>query len=121
MAEDDACPITITNHDIQINELLSFVSCKSRVMSNPHISKLCSDFYTNTAIQEAKDVLLGSISLPESDKRKSRRKTKIAATNMQDIITIFYEMKPREMPVFVAENLNNLPPLSMNNFDVTHY
>ena len=120
MAEDDACPITITNHDIQINELLRFVSCKSRVMSNPHISKLCCDFYTNTAIQEAKDVLLGNISLPESDKRKSRRKTKIAATNMQDIITIFYEMKPREMPVFVAENLNNLPPLSMNNFDMSH-
>ena len=39
---------------------------------------------------------------------------------MQDIITIFYEMKPREMPVFVAENLNNLPPLSMNNFDMSH-
>ena len=29
-------------------------------------------------------------------------------------------MKPREMPVFVAENLNNLPPLSMNNFDMSH-
>ena len=39
---------------------------------------------------------------------------------MQDIITIFYEMKPREMLVFVAENLNNLPPLSMNNFDMSH-
>ena len=29
-------------------------------------------------------------------------------------------MKPREMPVFVGENLNNLPPLSMNNFDMSH-
>ena len=27
-------------------------------------------------------------------------------------------MEPREMPVFVPENLNKLPPLSMNNFDM---
>ena len=65
-------------------------------------------------------MLLSSISLPEFDKRKTRRKTRIAETNMQDIITIFYEMKPREMPVFVAKNVNNLPPLSMNNFDMAH-
>ena len=76
--------------------------------------------HNNSAIQEAKDMLLSSISLPEFDKRKTRRKTRIAETNMQDIITIFYEMKPREMPVFVAKNVNNLPPLSMNNFDMAH-
>ena len=30
-------------------------------------------------------------------------------------------MKPRIMPTFVAEKTwNNLPPLSMNNFDITH-
>ena len=44
----------------------------------------------------------------------------IAETNMQDIITIFYEMKPRVMSVFVSKNVNNLPPLSMNNFDMAH-
>ena len=116
----DDCPITITNNDVQINELLCFVACKSRIMPNPQISKLCCDFYSNSAIQEAKDMLLSSISLPEFDKRKTGRKTRIAETNMQDIITIFYEMKPREMPVFVAKNVNNLPPLSMNNFDMAH-
>ena len=116
----DDCPITITNNDFQINELLCFVACKSRIMPNPQISKLCCDFYSNSAIQEAKDMLLSSTSLPEFDKRKTRRKTRIAETNMQDIITIFYEMKPREMPVFVAKNVNNLPPLSMNNFDMAH-
>ena len=118
--EGDDCPITITNHDVQINELLCFVGCKSRVMSNPQISKLCCDFYAISTIQEAKDMLLGSISLPETDKRKTRRRTTVAKTNMQDIITIFYEMKPREMPVFVAKNLNNLPPLSMDKFDMAH-
>ena len=119
-SDDDTCPITVTNHDVQINELLCFVICKSRVMSILQISKLCCDFYANSAIQEAKDVLLGSISMPETDKRISRRKTRIAETTMQDIITIFYEMKPRMTPTFVAKDLNNLPPLSMNNFDMAH-
>ena len=29
-------------------------------------------------------------------------------------------MKPRMMPTFGAKYLNNLPPLSMNNFDMAH-
>ena len=39
---------------------------------------------------------------------------------MQDIITIFYEINPGDEPLFVARNLNNVPPLSMNNFDMSH-
>ena len=39
---------------------------------------------------------------------------------MQDIITIFYEMNPGDEPLFVARNLNNVPPLSMNNFEMSH-
>ena len=117
---NDTCPIKIVRHDVQINELLCFVGSKSQIMANPQISKLCCDFYDISTIQTAKDVLLRSVSLPEGDKRKSRRRSKISQTNMQDIITIFYEMKPGEHPVFVAKNLNNLPPLTMNNFDMSH-
>ena len=29
-------------------------------------------------------------------------------------------MKQRMMPTFVAKDLNNLPPVSMNNFDMAH-
>ena len=101
-------------------ELLCFIGYKSKIMPNPQLSKLCCDFYDVPTIQTAKDVLLKSVSLPEGDKRKSRRRTKIAETNMQDIITIFYEINPGDEPLFVARNLNNVPPLSMNNFDMSH-
>ena len=89
-------------------------------MPNPQLSKLCLDFNDVHTIPTAKDVLLKSVSHPEGDKWKSRRTTKIAETNMQDIITIFYEMNPGDEPLFVARNLNNVPPLSMNNFDMSH-
>ena len=36
------------------------------------------------------------------------------------IIIIFYEMNPRDAPVFVAHNLNNVLPMSMNKFDMSH-
>ena len=96
--------------------------CGLQIKSNVKSTnlKLCCDFYAISTTQEAKDMLLGSISLPETDKRKTTRRTTVAKTNMQDIITIFYEMKPREMSVFVTKNLNNLPPLSMDNFDMAH-
>ena len=113
------CTVKTVRHDIQVNELLCFIGCKSKIMPNPQLSKLCCDFYDVHTIHTAKDVLLMSVSLPEGDKRKSRRRTNIAETNMQDIITIFYEMNPVDEPLFVARNLNNVPPLSMNNFDMS--
>ena len=114
------CTVKTVRHDIQVNELLCFIRCKSKIMPNPQLSKLCCDFYDVPTIQTAKDVLLKNVSLPEGDKRKSRR-TKIAETNMQDIITMFYEMNPGDEPLFVARNLSNVPPLSMNNFDMSHF
>ena len=118
--DDDACQITVTNHDVQIKELLFFVSCKSNIFSNSQNSKCCCDFYAISTIQEAKDVLLGSISLSETDKRKWKRKARVAETCMEDIISIFYEVKPRVMPTFVSQNPNNLPLLLLNNFDMAH-
>ena len=104
------CTVKTVRHDIQVNELLCFIGCKLKIMPNPQLSKLCCDFYDVPTIQTAKDVLLKSVSLPERDKRKSRRRTKIAETNMQDIITIFYEINTEDEPLFVARNLNNVPP-----------
>ena len=91
-------------------------------MPQPQIIKLCCDFYDTPTIQTAKDVLMQTISLPDGDKRKSRRSTGIVEMNMMDIISIFCEMNPRDALVFVAHNLNNVPPppMSINNFDISH-
>ena len=43
-----------------------------------------------------------------------------SAVTVEDIITIFYEMNPGDEPSFVARNLNNVPPLSMTYFDMSH-
>ena len=38
---------------------------------------------------------------------------------MKDIVSILLEVRPVDMPVFLAKNLNNVPPMSLNNFDMS--
>ena len=85
---DNDCPIKVVRRDIQINELMCFVGCKSRIMPQPQIIKLCCDFYETPTIQTATDVLMQTISLPDGDKQKSHRRTRIAETNMMNIVSI---------------------------------
>ena len=38
---------------------------------------------------------------------------------MKDILSVFLELTLEDVPLFVADNLHNLPPLSMDNFDMS--
>ena len=50
--------------------------------------------------------------LPDGDRR-------IKEVHMKDIVSILLEVRPVDMPVFLAKNLNNVPPMSLNNFDMS--
>ena len=93
--------------------------CKSKVLTNVNLSKLCCVTYDEQTIRSAKDMLLKCVSLPDNDKRKKRRGTKVKATMMQDIMLIFYEISPDDVPNFVAQDLNNPPRLTMDSFDMS--
>ena len=63
-------------------------------------------------------VLLDHVTVPDTDDKKRKRISPNKKTNcMKDILNIFLELTVEEVPLFVANNLNNLPPLSMDNFD----
>ena len=38
--------------------------------------------------------------------------------DMQDVLNIFLELPLHAIPIFVCKDISNLPPLSMNNFDM---
>ena len=116
---DEESPIKVIWRDVHINELLCFVMCKSKVLTNVHLSKLCCDTYDEKTIRSAKDMLLKCVSIPDNDKRKKRRHTQVKATMMQDIMSIFYEMSLDDVPKFDVQNLNILPPLPMDSFDMS--
>ena len=83
------------------------------------ISKLCCDFYDVTMIEEARQSLLSCVALPDNDKRAKRRRSNAKNVQMNDIISILHEIQPEEMPEFLTKNLNNVPPMNVDNFDMS--
>ena len=112
-------PITVHNKGPITNELLCYVSCKIRICTFDVIVKMCTDFYDSDVIAAAKDDLMSCVTLPEDDKRSGRRRVNLKEVHMKDIVSILLEMKPEDVPVFLAGDLNNVPPMSLNNFDMS--
>ena len=100
-----------------INELLCFVANKMDSLPFDYLVKLCSDFYADTEIEAAKQIVL---QLGSPDKRYPKRKGQYKKiSTMQDILHILLELETSHMPLFVARDLGNLPPLSYDHFDVS--
>ena len=127
MSDDDAVPvdappvtpITVHNKGPVTNELLCYVSCKIRICTFDVIVKMCTDFYDTDVIAAAKDALMECVTLPEADKRSGRRRANLKEVHMKDIVSILLEIKPEDVPLFLASDLNNVPPMSLNNFDMS--
>ena len=82
--------------------------------------KLLMDFYGDDMVARAKSVLLENVIVPDDDEAKRSRKGPNKKLNsMKDILNVFLVLTLEQLPLFVAEDLANLPPLSMDNFDMS--
>ena len=109
-----------TEQKIVVNELLCFLSNKVRSMTYDAIMKLCLDFYDEESVTAAKQTLLQHVAVSDNDDKKRKRIGPNKKINgMKDILNIFLELTVEDVPLFVANNLKNLPPLSMDNFDMS--
>ena len=112
------------DHGLQwtISEVLCFVSNKINIMPYDMICKLCTDFYSDADLEQAKDILFDTAFVQREDGRPRKIKRRGAGkkqSDMQDILNIFLEMPPDSVPIYVAKDLSNLPPLTMNIFDMS--
>ena len=112
-------PITVHNKGPVTNELLCYVSCKIRICTFDVIVKMCTDFYDTDVIAAAKDALMECVTLLEADKRSGRWRANLKEVHMKGIVSILLEIKPEDVPLFLASDLNNVPPMSLNNFDMS--
>ena len=101
-----------------INELLCFVSNKVSSMPYDMLSKLCTDFYKEEDISCARDILFNITEDQHQRRRVNHRGNDKKHRNMLDIINVFLELALHSIPTFVCKDISNLPPLSMNNFDM---
>ena len=70
-------------------------------------------------IEEARLTLLSCVALPDNDKRAKIRRSNAKNVQINDIISILHEIQPEEMPEFLTKNLNNVPPMNVDNFDMS--
>lgn len=104
-----------------INEVLCFIANKINLMPRDIVQKLCSDFYDESVIDEAKKTLYGLDVIQKMEgigRLKTRKGNDKKDKDISDIIDTLLVMDSTCEIQFVAKDLANLPPLSYNHFDL---
>lgn len=111
--------IKCNNCNIVICEVLSYIQYKHDVMDNESLIRMCESAYSDKEIEEAKSLLFESVPKKEAARSKiTRRKDGKNKRNLEDIICFFKEVDPEVIPIFVARDLQKLPPVSIDHIDV---
>lgn len=106
--------------NIVINEVLSYIQYKFDVIDTISLKKLCESTYSDKEIVNAKKLLFESTSTTVTQQFKVRRNgTQLGGKNMRNLddICFFKEVDPDLFPVFVARDLQKLPPTSIDHID----
>lgn len=106
-----------SNCNIVISEVLAFLQNKHDVMDNESLIRVCLSSFSETDIDDAKNLLFES--LTTSQRKISRRKDGKKQRDLEDIICLLKETDPDLIPIFVARNLQKLPPVTLDHDDVT--
>lgn len=103
--------------NIVINELLCFIQNKLSVMDDDSLLRICVSSFTSEDIKQAKSLLFESV---QTDRRNILRKQKGKENrDLSDIITLLKGTDPDITPLFVAQQLEKLPPVTFDHLDVT--
>lgn len=103
--------------NIVICEVLAFIQNKQNVMTVDSLVKVCTSAFSTKEIETAKSLLFDS--LTNKQKNIQRKNAGKSERNINDIISIFRNIDPEEMPTFVARDLHRLPPLTFDHVDCT--
>ncbi|XP_052755599.1 uncharacterized protein LOC128201762 [Galleria mellonella] len=108
--------VKCTQCNIVINELLCFVQNKIDVMDEESLIRLIVGEFSTLEINNAKELLFSSIST--TVKNISRRKNR-EQKETEDIICVLKNTDPDKTPIFVAKELQKLPPVTFDHIDAT--
>ena len=113
--DNESNRLKCSNCNIVICEVLAFIQNKLDVMDEQSLVQICESAFSTTDIKLAKSLLFESLSKrPTTRKREGR-----TLRDLEDIICLFKETNPEEIPIFVAKRLEKLPPVTFDHVDVT--
>ncbi|CAH2109002.1 unnamed protein product [Euphydryas editha] len=107
--------VKCNNCNIIINEVLSFIQNKLDVMNNVSLALICKQSFSEEDIAEAKSLLYESVQQKKVKRRGDDGKIK----NIEDIIGLLKGADPDIFTIFVAKDLQKLPPVSFDHIDAT--
>ncbi|XP_048477634.1 uncharacterized protein LOC125488624 [Plutella xylostella] len=102
---------------IVINEFLTFIQNKIDVLDELSIVQICATNFTEAEIETGKTTLFDC--LPDGNRCVTRKGDEKNKKNIKDVIKLFHATAPELQPIFVAQDLNRLPPVSFDHVDVT--
>lgn len=109
--------VKCTQCNLIVNELLSYVQNKVSVIDEDTLVRVCTSAFEASEIKIAKSLLFEAI---PTDKRKIIRKNAgKEKRDLTDIINLFKSTDPDIIPIFVAKDLDKLPPVTFDHLDCT--
>ncbi|XP_022816300.1 uncharacterized protein LOC111349429 [Spodoptera litura] len=87
-------------------------------MDEESLSRICVSAFSDSDIVEAKNLLFGAITTG-SKRNITRKKDGKKQREIEDIINLLQVTHPNDRPVFVAKDLQKLPPVLFDHVDVT--
>lgn len=103
--------------NVVISEVLAFIQNKIQIMDEESIRRICTTSFSIEGVTEAKKLLFDSI--PSTVRRVTRKGENKSQRDIEDIISLFKETDPDITPIFVARDLNKLPPISFDYVDAS--
>lgn len=101
--------------NIVIDELLAYVQNKLSIIDEDTLIRLCVSSFKSDKIKQSKALLFQSI--PTAKRNISRKQQGKENRDMEDIISLFKGTDPEVIPVFVARDLEKLPPITFDHLD----
>lgn len=103
--------------NIVIDEMLTFVQNKLSVIDEDTLVKLCVSSFSSDEIKRSKSLLYDSL---PTDKRLIKRKNQGKETrDLEDIVSLLKGTSKEFIPIFVAKDLEKLPPILFDHLDCT--
>lgn len=115
-AVDDATTQTPAAAYNIVNELLCFIQNRLDTMPLDVIVKLTADFYPAGDIAVGKEVIYDIVK--PTERLRKRRGDSAGKEDARDICKMMLQTDVDKLPTFVAKNLSNLPPMTIESFDV---
>lgn len=101
--------------NIIVDELLTYIQSKVSIMDEDSLVRICASHFNSEEIKKSKTLLFNCIS---TDVRKISRKNRgKEERDISDIINLFKSTEPDIIPVFVARQLDKLPPIQIDHLD----